>query len=340
MSFLDNGSFLDRGLSLAVNTVSKSINDGISSPIKSFGDIASGLPDSVTGTLSDSPFGGLLGSVASGLGSNFSKHTLLGLHSRSDPLLSFMWFCLPPTINGVSLPWYYVEEFTAPFRSFDVTTQYREGKVFHFAGQHSISSLSMRLYDDSTGKAGAWLEAWRRSILSKEGYYNLPGGTRGYKKDITVVMLDVTKFGWVYTFNYKGCWPTTADPITLQSGSSDRIISSQEFSCDEVEVIVKNFPPFSLIGILKEGIGSFQGAGLDIFKDVNIGSVQDAANAGVNILSKANLGEHGITDAFNDVRSRFSEAFPGRIDANVLSTSHSGEPSISREFINRDTDVV
>jgi hypothetical protein len=303
-----SGGFdITRGFSAAVS----GLGGGLSGPVKSFSDILSAVPN-IPG-LGDT-FGGITGfNSESGIFSNlFDKHTLLGMQSRSDPLLSFMWFCIPPKVHGVSLPWYYVEEFTAPFRSFDVVTQYREGKVYHFAGQHSISNLSIRFYDDSTGKTGAYLEAWRKSVLSKDGLYNYPGGPFGYKKNIKVVVLDVTKFGQVYTFNYKGCWPTTSEPFNLISGASDRIIPSQEFACDEVDIQVRRFPPLSLIGILKDGIGSFQGAGLDMFSSSDFPGASAAVSAAqeltqnFDISGLGNAAETKVQEIISGATSVFS----------------------------------
>lgn len=263
---------LERGLASALNN----IKNGLAGPIRTdsefmskVGKVANLAPLVSAGAqvLRDGPLGFL------------DKHTLVASQSRSDPLLNHLWFALPPNVSGVSLPWYYIEEFTAPFRSFDVLTQYRAGKMFHFAGQHSISNLSVRFYDDSTGKVGRYLEAWRRTVLNADGTYNYPGGSNGYKKNFEVVVLDVTKFGQVYQFKFIGCWPTTAEPFNLSSATSERLISAQEFACDEVEITVRNFPPFSLIGIIRDGINSFQGAGLDYFRGTGDGAVDAALGA-------------------------------------------------------------
>lgn len=189
-------------------------------------------------------------SGAAGLG----KHVLYSMYTRNEPIYHYCWFCYLPAVGGYRLPWNYVEEFTAPFRSFDVVNQYQRGKVKHYAGQHSVSNLSLRLYDDSSGKAGAYMENWRMSVMGKGGTYMYP---RDYKKDIELIILDVSRFFTVYNIVYKGCWPVNSDPYNLASNSSDRIVMSAEFSVDDIEIRVRNTSIGGLANVLGSTLSDF-----------------------------------------------------------------------------------
>lgn len=189
------------------------------------------------------------------IGANY--HVLFGAMRRKDPLMNYSWFCNMPTIDGVNLPWYYVEEFVAPFRSFDVQSRFQQGKMYHYAGQQSLANITLKIYDDSTGKAGAYLEAWRGRVSTYDGVYSYPNGPGGYKKTIDVVVLDVSRFIQVYQLRYEGCWPVTTDPLNLGSGSSDRIIQGQEFSVDNFRMVVRDYNAASLANVIFSSLNNF-----------------------------------------------------------------------------------
>lgn len=245
--------------SLPVNIAADLATGGLKSPLTSLSQFNNLLDSAVA---PDSPFKGITNAIqaatdrfgAAGPG----KHVLFNMYRRKDPLYTYCWFCEMPVVNGYKLDWNYVEEFTAPFRSFDVANQYRQGRVLHFAGQHSISNLTLRFYDDTSGTVGAYLENWRSSVMTPNGVYKYPYGVDGYKKDIKLVVLDITRFIQVYTMTYKGCWPSTADPYNMVSNASERIITSQEFSVDNIEMSVHNLQVTGLANMVYSSLkGNF-----------------------------------------------------------------------------------
>jgi hypothetical protein len=211
------------------------------------------------------------------------NHVLFNALRRQDPLLNYSWFCTMPLINGVSLPWYYVEEFVAPFRSFDVQSRYQQGKLFHYAGQQSLSNVTVKIYDDTTGTAGAYLEAWRNAVCSVDGTYSYPVN---YKKNIVVTVLDITRLIQVYTITYKGCWPTTTDPMNLGSSSSDRIIQGQEFSVDNISITVRNYSAPEMAGVIYSSLDTFPQGFVDQLSSAAGGTF----TAGVTNQGGMNLG--------------------------------------------------
>lgn len=235
------------------------VTDGLSNPIGSLSEFGSSLGIDF-GSISSAGdiLGGLTGRFSQGASSfvpgGLGHHVLAGAQGRKDPLLTYCWYCNMPNIKGLSLPWNYVEEFTAPFRSIDVTSRYQQGKMQHYASANSIQNLSLRAYEDGSGKAGSYFEAWRDLVIGMNGVYNYPAS---YKKTIELVVLDVSRTVNVYTFRYKGCFPTTTDPYTLQSSDSSRLVYGQEFSVDDVEINVQNTSMAGLANSIWNSVKNF-----------------------------------------------------------------------------------
>jgi hypothetical protein len=92
--------------------------------------------------------------------------------------------------------------------------------------------------------------------MGAEGVYRYPND---YKKDITIVILDVTRFIQVYKITYKKCWPTNAEPYALASSSSDRLIASQEFAVDDIEMTCRNIDSSGLANTVYKSLSNFPG---------------------------------------------------------------------------------
>lgn len=179
-----------------------------------------------------------------------TRNPLTAGRARTDPLMSYNWYCDLPTIDGTSLGWEFVEEATLPLVEFEPMSNYRAGKMYHYAGHYSIGTLNLKLYEDSRGSAVNYLDAWQRRIINLEsGLYNVP---RDYKQTVKFTILDVAKLTVMFV-EYTGCWPTRPDSISLNSGSSDRVILSVELSVDEMRLkfgkFEKNHVP-SIIDII------------------------------------------------------------------------------------------
>lgn len=214
------------------------------------------------------------------IGGNY--HVLDSMRSRQDPLMNFSWFCTMPAIDGIRLPWFYVEEFVAPFRSFQVNSRFQQGKIYHYAGQQDLSNINLKIYDDSSGKAGAYLEAWRGAVSTYDGIYNYPVN---YKKTIEVVILDITRTIQVYKLRYEGCWPTTTEAMNLSSGASDRLIQGQEFSVDNIKITVANLSASELSSVIFSSQDNFPQnlmerlSGIDTVSGPNSGLFSTGMNA-------------------------------------------------------------
>jgi hypothetical protein len=168
---------------------------------------------------------------------------------RKDPLPSWCWLCFLPSVNGTSVGWEYVEEFTGPLPQIEVQNQYRTGKTYHYASTWSYDSISLKLYEDTSGISGTYLSKWQKTIMDETtGTMNYPVN---YKKPITLVLLDVTRQVRVSTYNYYGCWPTSVDQVAVTS-ESGRIVRGANFSVDGVSSYVESAPA-SLLGNVAAG---------------------------------------------------------------------------------------
>jgi hypothetical protein len=277
------------------------MGQGLSTPVKALSSIVSNFGITAKDLANPADLATKIGSAISSYGLNgtagFGKHVLGNALGRKDPLPSYNWFCTLPTIGNLVLPWHYVEEFTAPVRSYDQVTQFKEGKDNKWPSKMNLSNVSLKCYDDSSGRTGAYWEAWRDLIQNTQtGVFNY---SNRYKQNIEVVVLDITRAIQVYTFTYYGCWPTSMDPLSLTSSASDRLTPSIELSVDDVKLTVRTVPPTDMANALLSAVGSGS-AGFP-------GNFMSALNGSDNGLSSAAQGAY--TTAGAAMNSSFGNIF-------------------------------
>lgn len=183
------------------------------------------------------------GAGSSGGPSGLAVNPLEGALGRSDPMLSFQWYCELPTLTPlgkqpVSLDWNYVEEATPPFRSFEVRSVYAQGRNRHYAGPYNVDQMPLNFYADIAGKSWAYLKAWQQCMLpafasteyTKGGGFGRPSN---YQKTIKLYLLapDMSK---VMYFELIECWPVNLDALHLDSASSTRLTFNPSFSVGDV----------------------------------------------------------------------------------------------------------
>ncbi len=166
-----------------------------------------------------------------------SSNVLNAMQSRPDPLTSFNWQCSLPDIEGERLGWEYVEEATLPFVDFDSTSNYRAGKMYHYPHHYSLGTLSLKLYEDTSGKTSNYVNRWKSLIIdSSTGLYNTPSF---FKKPITITIFD-SRFTTVMFVTYIGCWIQRMDSFQL-GGESNRINPQVEYNVDDIEISFGKF---------------------------------------------------------------------------------------------------
>jgi hypothetical protein len=197
-------------------------------------------------------------SVSSGPGDVSYGNALAGIMARADPMHAFNWFADLPQINAggfaASLPWYYVEEATIPFRQFESRNVYREGRFKHYPGKYSVDSLRLSVYLDSDNVALNYWQTWQNAILqpfNKSTMYSLGGGytpPSSFKKDINIYLLDVRR-AEVMSITYIECWPTSFDSLHLQSASGERLIGQVTLNVGDVFVNMMNLGSGLISGV-------------------------------------------------------------------------------------------
>ena len=225
---------------------------------------------------------------------------LKGIQARSDPLLSFCWYCempqvpsfninsaalesqtsslitdtalqlgsslpgafgldtlsvnLPGSLGGggedsvnptqgtyTGLPWYFVEEASLPFRTFQTRSIFREGRERHYPDKYSVDNLTCSIYADSANEALNYLLAWNSGILRPFTASNSPteGGRFGrpsdYKQVIRFYVLSVAK-QQVAIIEYTECWPVSMEPLGMNSDEATRLVYRVNFSVGDVFV--------------------------------------------------------------------------------------------------------
>lgn len=190
-------------------------------------------------------------------------NSLAGAMARSDPMLSFCWYAILPDMapqggSPKTLPWYYVEEATPPFRTFDQRSIFREGRQRHYPSTYSVDSLRLAIYMDSSNVALNYLQAWNGALLAPTtsqtayrsgGAYGTPGQ---YKKTIKIYLLNVAK-QQLAVLEYIECWPQTLDAYSLDSNTSSRIINHVTFSVGDVFVNIYDISKTAAAGFNVNG---------------------------------------------------------------------------------------
>ena len=177
------------------------------------------------------------------------RDILKTMSSRSDPLLNFIWYCELPLLPGFNRPlgWEFIEECTLPFINLEQKSYFKAGKDYHYPGKYSLETLNLKFYEDIQGTTTEYLQTWLNLIVdSATGQYQNP---TDFKKTIKITLLD-TASQTVMFFTYFGCWPMRRDSFNLASASSERVVISQEFSVDDVNVLVGKFSDAAIPSIV------------------------------------------------------------------------------------------
>lgn len=280
---------INAGRSVVINGVRTGVNEAIGAAAQAMtGDVGGAVERliSLPGTIANASTYGLThGSILTSgsidglnFGSRGSPNSVYAeLAGRSDPLLSFNWYCnLPPiAVDGkqARLDWNYVEEATVPFRNYETRSVFRAGRMRHYAKSYSIDNLRLAFYLDTAGRTMEYLQMWDNAMVRKTtkqdmyregGQFGLP---TNYKKDIKIHLVDPNRQELVELL-YVECWPTNLDALNLNSGASDRLIANVNFSVGDVFVNSLGVSRTTIDGILRSPNPSG-----------NIGSIfQDAAN--------------------------------------------------------------
>jgi hypothetical protein len=150
-----------------------------------------------------------------------------------------------PVSNAAQLPWYYVEQATLPFRTFEAQHIFREGRPRSYPTKYSVGNLRLGIYADSSNVALTYLQAWQNAIItpfSANSAASMMGGwgrPSDYKFPIFIYLLDVTT-NVLAIVEYTECWPTNVSSYSMESGNSNRIVNEVTFEVGDVFVNLVN----------------------------------------------------------------------------------------------------
>jgi hypothetical protein len=271
------------GINQALNAGLTDVRGGVSDILH--GNFNGGLerilsgPSDVLGSLGKT-FGLSTGSKLSNPGGVAPGNSLEGILARSDPQLSFNWYCQLPVVTAIGgqpkgLPWFFVEEATLAFRTFTPVSRFYQGRQQHIPGSYTVDALSLAIYADTANLALDYLTSWQGAIMKnmKRTDADKSGGGFGrpkdYYKTIPIYLLSNDK-KTLCVIEYTECWPETIQAYSLNSGSSERIVNHVTFSTGDVFVTL-----FGVSNTSSKGMLPF---------------VQDAASSLVNFAASSVLG--------------------------------------------------
>lgn len=217
--------------------------------------------DSLLAGLASRLPGAVIQSARSSSGGSGRRSVLEAMQSRSDPLMNFNWYVDMPTVRpfgqssgSQTLSWEFVEEITLPLIEFEQVSNYQAGKNVHFPKNYSLGTMGLKLYEDSDGTSSSYVNTWQRAMFDPAtGLQNYPSQ---FKKVISVWILDVASLT-VMCLEYAGCWPTRPEPISLSSGSSERVIVGAEFSVDSIDMKFGKFSNSQIPSLMSSVASNF-----------------------------------------------------------------------------------
>lgn len=164
-----------------------------------------------------------------------TKSEWLDFLNSNDPLLNFRWKALNfPSIGGSSFNPKYIEKVNIGWAKFENIPIYMSGSNNYYSSVCDHDPITVTFYEDHRLTSVKYLFAWSELIF-KDGYYGLPGGDNGYKKDIEFGILSLDSDSIVARFKAIGAWPSSIDDLDLNYQASERVTINATFTVDSIE---------------------------------------------------------------------------------------------------------
>ncbi len=211
----------------------------------------------ISGFIND-PIGSLFSSPSFG---SFSSGTLGKLIARPDPLMSFQWEVILPTITmakAYNLGSEYVESCTLVLPEYSARQVRQNGRYTAYPeATVSIGTVSMQLYADVENTAFSYIHAWRTLIHPSDGVFGTPKqskytpGYSGYKNDIILVAKSTYNED-LFSVTYQNAWPVSISSTADFNSSGERLSFVVEFAIDNV--IVSGYNIDTITGTISNAI--------------------------------------------------------------------------------------
>jgi len=153
------------------------------------------------------------------------------LARRSDPMLDSRWACDAIPFN---LPANFLESVDIPFNNIGAAENlYGASGYTCYPSTHTIGSVTMTFYEDELATALAWIHKWKAAVKDfGTGVYNLPDT---YKREMTVVLMNGRNVD-VLKAKLIGLWPAATSSYSLKYSDAGRLVLTQEFMIDDLEL--------------------------------------------------------------------------------------------------------
>lgn len=145
---------------------------------------------------------------------------------RPTDLASFM-------CNATSLPASTINPVTVPFR----------GRQLYVAGDRTFAPWSVNIINDTNFEVRRSMESWMNAM---NGHQTNTGevSPEQYQSDMTVVQLDKNEDS-LYSYTFRGCFPTNISEIALSYGANDTI---EEFNVSFMVQYWESYKGFKATG--------------------------------------------------------------------------------------------
>lgn len=156
---------------------------------------------------------------------------LLNKFLTKDPQRVYKWRCVFP--SDVAVDPLLIESIAVPVGG-------NEAKNVHYFGTErkvpefrTIEPVTLELLETADGQVTEAILNWKNQVQNRQSdVFGLPSQ---YKKDVLIQM--TSGFNVTHTeIKLIGCWPTSTNPYALTYAESDKLMISQTFAVDEVEV--------------------------------------------------------------------------------------------------------
>ena len=164
------------------------------------------------------------------------------IRGRTDPQLQFRFrvseIILAPEVRIYSN---YIESYSYSYDDITMDPVPFKHGFLKYAGNNITPPFSLDLYEDQFSSTQYALQYWRSLIKRPDGTYSYPSE---YKRDIVVHTyvgdVDDSPAGIITA---RGAFPTNSNPIRMSYSESGRVIISQAFECDSIDIIVPFIVP-------------------------------------------------------------------------------------------------
>lgn len=145
------------------------------------------------------------------------------------------------TINDIDFDGRLVEGVTFPTSEPGKDAFHLGGGDIYLPSFSSTGSVSIDFIEDEEGSISKMLQAWRREVVAKDGTFGYPGSSNstssvGFKKNGLLLLLNTRNESHT-EIKLDRMFPTSQAPVRLTYAESNKVVISQEFSVDEIDII-------------------------------------------------------------------------------------------------------